>query len=203
MNATLALIVLEGSILLGQSGEPPFCAVELSVSLARGGGADGAEAELVDQLGNVRERRHVSRGRAEFCDFGFGPHSITVRHYGNTTVTLSGIRLVYGETQRFHVVLNASPQIGDVLTLGTACTAYLRVVDQDNRKPIGGAKASDSARNPASDEFGRLRILVPLLRFTTFTLRRDGYVPRAVVLGCARAEELIEQEIALEKARGR
>jgi hypothetical protein len=197
-RASILIFLLRG-LAIGQTDGKPFCAIELSVTLADGGNAEGAEAELIDQYGTVRAKRQTVAGRAEICDFGFGPHSLRVKHYSSTTVTLSDLRLIYGMTQQIRVVLNRALPDSHVMVMGTGCSAYLRVTDLDSSAPIEGVRIAEVPSGPTSDRYGRLQFLVPVKRFTIFSLSRTGYGSKSVLLGCAEASDSIEREIGLSK----
>lgn len=176
-----------------------FCALVVEVESSSGGTMQDGEAELADARGVVRARAQIRDGEVQFCDFGFGSHSLTLRQGASMTVTLSGIRLHYGETQRLRVIMNRGSGTGDMMSVGNACRAYLRVSDSRSGNPVAGVRADKSTPPIVSDKFGRLLVLVPWGQRTEFSLVGDGYQRKSFTLGCSRVGEVIEKGVVLRK----
>jgi hypothetical protein len=177
---------------------PENCAVEVIVDVADGGGVSRATAELIDSRGSVIQTTGVSSGRGWFCDFGFGPHSIRVERPGSLPVTLAGIELVYGETQRLRVILNPVAAQEKQVSGGNACRAYVRVESVEG-KSVGGASATYRGRDFSADEYGRVLLLVPMNTLAEFRFRAVGFRAESVSLSCSRPGEVREKAVILSR----
>lgn len=162
-----------------------FCAVTLSVRLSDGQPVPSASARLIDPSGETVQRKRVINGRAEFCDFGFGPHSILVRAGSDCgSVLLRGVRLAYGFAQTFGVILNTCGYEGNAS--GNACFTYLRVASPDG-KPLAGVEIKETGvTSPivATDRYGRASVSVHAGAQAEFTLLKPGYKTDVLHLGC-------------------
>ena len=173
-----------------------FCALTLSVALADGSPVSSAKTELLDPNGTIVQRALIRGGYAEFCDFGFGDHSIRVYDEQHLPVTVTGIRLRYGHEQAIKVVLNSPVDVGSDMAIGNVCRAYARVTSIDG-KPIASARAVVKAETYHADAFGRILLLVPLKQFASFRFEALGFDTRDVVFSCSGPEERIERSVIL------
>jgi hypothetical protein len=201
MTGLLSLCMgLTAATALAQAPHPTaFCAVELTITIGGGGMASSGAAELRDDRGKVVQVAPIEKGKASFCDFEFGAHSIRVDNENSIPVTLNGIRLIYGETQRLAVILNprpATPEGGG----GNACRAYIRAQDL-HQQPIAEVRATSDAGAYIGDEFGRFLLLVPLRRFVTFTFEKAGYKPLQLTLACNSWSEELARTVYMQAAK--
>ena len=181
------------------SAQSPFCAVRLRVDLAGGGAITSASAELRDATGKAVQMQAVKDGRAEFCDFGFGPHSIRVRLDSTecAVVTIEGIRIAYGRTQTLNVILNPCARGGDAILFGDGCSAFFRVRDKAGA-PVPDASIYEGGvrQHETSDIYGRVLLSVPTLA-TEVEVRKDGYLAARALVECSRRGERRELEVVL------
>ena len=201
MKALLKVVVLATitpACALSQQSGAPFCAVTLSVASPDGRPVLSGQTQLMDEQGTTVEVSAIANGRAAFCDFGFGPHSIRVQQDASIPVTLFGIHLTYGQEQHLRVVMNPVPDTGSEGGGGNACRGYVRLITPDGR-PIPNASAVYHGTSFHSDAFGRLLLLVPLRQFATFRFEKPGFVTRDVSLSCSTWDDQIERKIVLTR----
>jgi hypothetical protein len=174
--------------------ESAFCAVELSVTLPDGSAVTSGTAVLIDSSGDVVQTAQVRRGQTAFCDLDFGTYSIRVAQTTSIPVTLLGVKAVYGHRQRLGVVLNPAPDVGSGGGGGNACRAYVRVATPDG-KPVQRAKVISNGVAGETDDFGRVLLLVPLGRFTTFRFEKIGFGNVDSTFSCSRSSDYIERRV--------
>jgi hypothetical protein len=104
----VAILGLPKSTALGQTA--PFCALRISVQAQDGSPVHAALVDLIDPSQKVVQSRKVSNGWVEFCDFGFGYHSIRVRSdqplEDVCETMVRDVKVIYGRSQRMNVILN-------------------------------------------------------------------------------------------------
>jgi len=179
-------------------GKAEFCAVELSVTLPDGSPIVSATAELLNAEWVVVQEQPIRNGKGTICDFGVGFHSIRVRHGATFTTIISGVRFIFGRTQRLHVVLNSDPEGGSGGAAGNACRALLRLQSL-NGDPVPGVTVTHGGRTTESDAYGRVSLLVPLKQFTTISFQKTEYRSHDLSLSCSRAEEFLERNVYLHR----
>jgi hypothetical protein len=201
MKLFLLLVSATSSLALAQSPRSgTFCALDLLVVLPNGNPVVAATADLLDERGYVVKTAEVKVGKASFCDFDFGPHSLRVQHEASLPVVLLGIKLVYGIPQHLVITLNPlSPGSFDG-SAGNACRAYVRAEDL-KRGPLNGVRAEWDGNSMEGDEFGRFLLLVPLGRFTTFTFPKSGFRADSLILSCSGPGDVLLRTVYLDVAR--
>ncbi len=197
----LVLLILIAAHLAGSAQPPEFCAVRLSAVLPDGSAILSATADLIDESGETVQSRTIKNGRGEFCDFGFGVYSIRVHgQMIDLPVSVHGIRLIYGKTQDVQVTINPSIHAGAYWGGGNACRAYVRVATV-RRKPIPAATVTSDHHTQTADSYGRLLLLVPLGKFTTFRFEKAGFQPASLTLSCSDSDERLERTVYLGEDR--
>ena len=180
-----------------QSRERGFCAIELDVSLSDGSPVATAEADLVDFRENVVKTVSIRSGKGLLCDFGFGYYSIRVRRESLLPTTISGVKLIYGETQHLRFVLNQAGRQGDEFRVGRSCGAYVRVVTSKN-EPVSLVRVtSDRSVVEETDEFGRLLLRVRLRDVTLFHFEKPGFRSADLTMSCDTLYDDIERSVIL------
>jgi hypothetical protein len=204
MNTRAAALLFTAVLAQGaqSDGKAKFCAVELSVTLPDGSPIISATAELLNAEAVVVQRQLITNGSGTFCDFGFGPHSIRVGHGSSLTTTISGIKLIFGQTQHLRVVLNSHPEAGSGGAVGTACRALLRL-QSPNGDPIAGVTVTYRGNSAESDNYGRVLLLVPLKQFTAIAVQKVGFQSKDLSLSCSEPYEFIERNVYLLRAAPR
>ncbi len=181
-----------------------FCALRIIVTTEGGDPIFAGEAQLVGADGSIVQVAKINAGRGEFCDFGFGPHSVRVSGNGMRATTVSGIVLTYGKTLNLRVVMNVLKS-SDGGGGGNACSAYLRVQTTEG-KPISGARVTAvSARGRVKgivcDEYGRALLLVPTGEFVAYRAEDPGFRPTQFTLSCSTWDESLERTVTLFASR--
>jgi hypothetical protein len=172
-----------------------FCAVHVRVVNPNGYPINNTWIELKDPSGRVVRREHVGP-EFEICDFGFGPHTLTVGTNECLPMSISNLRVVIGRPLSLKVMMNDCGYRHD---MRSACFVYFRTVGVDGR-PIGGVEFSHRAREepPATDSFGRRQTLLSGRRDVTFT--KIGYAPTTVRVECKEHEQL-DIEVVMKRLR--
>src|SRR5579884_2683988 len=70
-----ALVLLAAAAAQGAQG---FCALTLNIADPQGQPARRTWVQLIDPKGNVEKNELVRGPTVQFCDFGFGSHSVVV-----------------------------------------------------------------------------------------------------------------------------
>ena len=205
MNTKHALILTVAALMgASMSTHAEFCAVQLSVTYPDNQPIVLGRAELLDSTGRIISAGDVRSGHGEFCDFGFGEHSIRVSSDLTLPVVIHGVRLHYGNTQTLRVVLNQNPDHkGDVApSSGNACSAYARITSVDG-KSLSGVKVTYAGFTSVSDSFGRVVFLIPLNKFASFRFAKAGMQDRELTLSCSEPSERFERVVILLPATAR
>ena len=184
-------MVLMDLMTMAQVPPRAFCALRGTVEYFNGTPAESVPVKLLDHSRKLVSQTTTAGGTFEFCDFGFGEHSIEVGEGCGTTL-ITGVRLVYDQTQRFRVVFNFC--LGEHVS-GTGCRMYIRVVD-GKRQPIGGVRIPMSWRSDiVSDVYGRMAIGVSMGRSASITLQKEGYKTHVVETRCLGKDSEIEVQL--------
>jgi hypothetical protein len=152
---------------------------------------------LLNNEGDVVARTTLTQGKAQFCDFGFGTHSILIgdeRDCGS--VEIKNIRFRWQQPQIFTAIIERCPSEGDGGMSG--CLIYFRVKD-----PSGRSIPYPTARRDHELVRGTKQGLIPtgLLSGVTgkFIIEASGFVSEAVTLDCTDVRT-IEHSIILKQA---
>jgi hypothetical protein len=178
--ATIACLLCVSSAAVGAD----FCAVRVLVS-GDGGIPTPGLVELRDDHGVTVQSSTAPKGVAEFCDFGFGPHSIAVGGSTCGAVVLPHIELRFGVTQTFRVYLNRCG--GDSLPRG--CSIYFRIGDGDHHPLAGVSIASNSigGERTTADSHGRALVWVPSGTSESYSFSKVGYGTANFDYSCVKA----------------
>lgn len=178
------------------AGASDFCAVRIQVSDKEGRPVD-VPVELIDPSGKTVARTHSWQGDAEFCDFGFGEHSILVGGDACNSVLIQKVRLHYPEPQVFKVVLTFCP--GQHF-MGNVCRVYFRVVDEAGDPAVAVAVQVQGVLRSRTDRYGRALTLIRLERIETVTFSYEPYETKAIEVSCA-ARAPIERLVVLKRKK--
>src|SRR4051812_34911274 len=104
-------------------GGSDFCALTVQVSGINGEAISGATATLKDEKSNVVQHKPVDGGVVEFCDFGFGRHSLVIEK--GCSMEIHDVYIKFGIEQKFKGIVNPcrGPSGGDVG--GNACFVFV------------------------------------------------------------------------------
>lgn len=180
MTSIRILLAVLSFVLIANASD--FCAVTVFVSDVSGVPLP-APTELIDPTGKVVAHTEAdATGRAEFCDFDFGEHSIIVGGRYCNSVVIRGVRLRYPSPQIFKVAL--TPCTGEH-SEGNACEAYFRV-RSGRGEPVAGAavQRAEGGRPSTTDRYGRAATLISLESLEAFTFSAPGYEPQTLHLSC-------------------
>ncbi len=193
IGCILAAFLFINTQLLAQD----FCAVKLIVTTHNGMPVADTSAEIRDESGQVVGRTRVVNGKAEFCDFGFGPHSILVGGSQCAAVELKDVRLRFGLPQTFQVILNLCMDYG---TQGNACFYYFRV-SSENGEPLSSVNVSNQkiSKYSVTDRYGRVQAAVGIGQKDVFQFTKQGYQPERFSMSCDSLKETEEKAIVLKK----
>lgn len=149
----------------------------------QGAPVSSARVQLLDEDGRVVETRSYTGRPLEFCDFGFGPHSISIDQQvfdAGTCfpVTVSNVRVLRDTPIVLRVVVNPCQGYRE----WSSCWTYLRIRSQGYALP--GAQISLGKASMRADAFGRAWIPVSSDRPMQLTISHDGYKPQIVDLSC-------------------
>lgn len=190
----LILILWIGQVALAA----PFvtCAVQIRISDSDGNVPTHATARLVDPSGKVIATQAAHGGAVEFCDFGFGPHSIIVAVAPCFEATMRGVVNHWHRKQVFDVVV-LECDIRDGFQEG--CFVYVRVLSKD-QKPIQGAavRLRDSITVLKTDEFGRAMTGLPQGGKDAVMISYGGSVISRPVR-CGQPARNVEVEVAFDR----
>jgi hypothetical protein len=172
-----------------------FCAVRVSI-FEPDGEPVSPPATLIGPDGKVVQSFTAVNGHAEFCDFGFGEHTIHIGGDECGSVTLPHISFVFGVPQEFEVVLNPCFRGGDD-GRRPVCVVYFRVTSADGKK-LGAAELSveGAKRVIHADGFGRIFTGVPNGAAQDYKLSAPGYADKMLHVSC-RAFETIQKAVKL------
>jgi hypothetical protein len=187
-----ALLLLAGSTSIHAA--EGFCALTVNVTDSEGKSSTRTWVQLIDAGGKVVLNQMLVGPTLRMCDFGFGPHSLKIGTNECFPLTISNIRLHFGEPIRLGVQMNRCQGGGE----RTACLLYFRVKDPDNRPLFGVHVASDGHEWPSvSDEYGRIQAYFGPGE-THITVKQDGYQTESFNVRCQDVEEH-DREIVLRQ----
>jgi hypothetical protein len=172
-----------------------FCAVHLKV-VSTGGAPLASTASLIDSMGRLVLRSQSESGKIDFCDFDFGDHSILIESEGHLPSTISGVRLMFLQTQTLIAVLNQYPW-GDGGTNG--CSIDLRVQDTDGHPvPFPVLTTVERRWTKTGDKYGRIAALALLGDQKTYRVRAEGYRVADLSVTCGSVGR-IEKKVTLRR----
>jgi hypothetical protein len=174
-----------------------FCALKISAVSEDGSLIRNAFAELFDPLGQIIQRKEVVEGHAEFCDFGFGYHSILVRGKDDDTcdTMVKNVKVIYGRPQQIKVILNSCLEYRSA-DGGNACFVYLRVSSKTGEKIQNAKILKDDGLQIITDEYGRAQVGIRLFSGTDLTFSKNGYETRKAHVECPYVP--VEKEMTIE-----
>jgi hypothetical protein len=159
-----------------------FCALQVLVINGDGTPVRSATVDLLDPLGKVVQTQEAKSGHAEFCDFGFGYHSIRVRGTTDSCETaVRNIKVIYSKSQKISVVSNSCSYDAAAAASGSY-SYYLRVSTAESEK-LQGVRIEQKDHPPQfTDEFGRAQVVAPLSSVLELTLSREGFEKKELFL---------------------
>ncbi len=170
------------------------CAIRVQVSDEEGRPLD-VRLELMDPSGKTVAHTHSWQGEAQFCDFGFGEHSILVGGDTCNSVLIRKVRVAYPDPQTFKVVLTICPG-GHFM--GTACGAYFRVTDEGGEPAVAVAVQVEGVTQSITDRYGRALALIRLRRTEKVTFSYEPYETKTIEVNCKGLGQ-IERRIVLKR----
>ncbi len=183
-----------------------FCALQVTVVDSSGQPASVPVA-LLDSKGEVVEGAVTRGGHTQFCDFGFGLHSVRVQNRDCGFIVRDRVLLVNGVTQEVRVTLDCKQgeEASGVLTVSPSCPLYLRV-QSDSAEKLSGASATvpDRVEPYRADVYGRIfgRIRKPSSGVpATIMIGAPGYVSSSIAIAACSASEQIERLVTLKPLR--
>jgi hypothetical protein len=184
-------------------GAEDFCAVQVHVS-DQAGNAARTQVQLFDAAENLVQGATTRDGSVEFCDFGFGTHTIRVGENGCFT-TITSVRLVYSVPQDYRIV-HGCPAPADaprtisgsfpndalgsrVLWTGEkyvpACRVYLRISSESGKKVGEAVATGEGLPNPISaDVYGRIFFYMQSKSVTKISISAPGYAGESFNIDC-------------------
>jgi|SRR5579864_2960461 len=183
MNSRLIVCLLAmGPLVIAVAGKD-VCAVRLDVHWSDGRPVEGEHAQLRDSAGTVISDVVIESGKAEFCDFDFGVHSILIGKGSCAAVEIHNIQIRFEESQKLSVIRNLCFGRGDAV--GNACFVSVRV-RQPNGQPIEGANIKDDLHGDLArtDAYGRALIGVLIKTNVHLTVSKIGFQQTASDLTC-------------------
>lgn len=158
-----------------------FCAVKVFVTDVTGAPAVTL-VRLSGSNGVVIDRVTSRKGEAEFCDFGFGSHSIDVAPNSYGHVIIPDVRLVFGTTFIYKVYLNFGG-IGDQIPV--ACATYFRIASPHGDRLSGTTVRTEPAGiDLRADDFGRVLVQVDTYDSGVLEFSHPGYRPARIEYEC-------------------
>jgi hypothetical protein len=175
-----------------QSSSLESCPLHLTVIGASGHpihlpGGKTPIAELVDPSGRILEAKEVDQdGVADFCDVGFGPHSVVVRTpgYDECFTEINNMRFQWGNTRNLTIMVNFC--VGDLPGhVGNACAAHIHVISAATGKSLQ-AQVTDDKNSPPqeSNKYGRIALLIRQNEDRQFVFSKPGYETRNFRMTC-------------------
>lgn len=137
-------------------------------------------------------------GRASFCDFGFGDHSIEVYPDALNSVMIRRVRLAYLSHQDFKVILTVPKYGGE--RAGDACLAYFRVASASGHAGSGVlVQIAGQLPDVKTDTYGRaLRLIDSSAQDTAVTFSGPRYETQTIHISCAgrfQVEQLVVMKL--------
>jgi hypothetical protein len=198
LRVLIIIVIFEFVIPLVGAQEDTFCALHVSILQADEVPVRAALVELINPSGKVVQSRNTENGSADFCDFGFGYHSIRVRSdlplRNACETTVGNVKLIYGYSQNIKITLNRCLYGGS--TIGNGCLVYLRV-SSSNGEPIQKARIHQTNLPILlTDIYGRARIGMGLGSAEELIIEKQEFVTQKLSVECAYAP--VEKEITIE-----
>ena len=162
-----------------------FCAVKILLVDVHGK-PGSALVELRDASGKTIQEDFGENGEAQFCDFGFGEHSIRVGGTSCASVIIPGIHLDMGNPQTSRVYLNPCGS-GERVLLG--CRVYFRVTSQGIPPlPLAGVVISTTpnTKRAETDTYGRVQIDLSVSKSYSITFDKAGYSKTTTAIDCTK-----------------
>ena len=158
-------------------------------------GIANISVSLLNAQGVEVSKTEAHKGIAEFCDLGFGMHTIVVGRIGECgVVRLENIRVWQQVPQVLRVVMNTCGQ--DVTASG--CIAYFRVSSASEKISQATVQAEDGAYDWRTDKYGRIWLGVARGGTASYSFTAKGFRRRTVTLKCDELK-VIEMHVVLER----
>jgi len=189
---TLTLTIASAAIV---SAADDVCAVRVSVRSQNSTPISDVPVELLDESGKLVDLKRSSGGVVEFCDFGFGRHSIRVGRESCGAVVLEDIWMDPLRTQEFYVIPRACVEVSS----SPGCLAYFRVSSSQDGLLTTASLAGSGLKMPVrSDRYGRIVVGIAPGTTPTFSLRAPDHQEQSLTLECKDSERL-QQTVVLVK----
>ncbi len=152
---------------------------------------------LLDTSGRTIERRSTVAGTVEFCDFGFGDHTVLVGDDQQCgSLYIRHIRFFLGQPpEKFKVV---APVCKGGATGGINCGVYLRISNSDGEKVPGAELWLHGALLHKADNFGRILLAMRNGQTEKYSVVAPNHASAEVSLTCRRNDQ-IEREVVLKR----
>jgi hypothetical protein len=171
-----------------------FCAVTVHIQGPDRKPITSTWFELRDPSEKV-VRKAKTGPNLRLCDFGFGPHRLTVGANECLPITISDLRVFFGHPVTLDVTLNPC-SYGD--ELGGGCLLYLRVADAKG-DPISDINLSSATLRGTShtDAYGRFQ--AHFKGSLNITYSKPGFEAGTFQLQCRDNEE-IDKDLTIGKS---
>lgn len=190
----ISLLVVTARVhAMGANPKEGHCAVQVTVTYP-GGLPARTPVELLDAAGKVVARTETWEGKASFCDFGFGEHTILVGGDRCGSVAVRRVRLQSWPQQFFVTWNSCGDQSGG--RYPPSCRLYLRVSSTGGTKLPAAVTAPNDPRVIETDKYGRLWVGVPEGTTQEMVITAVGHKPERVQIAC-HGERDIEQAVVL------
>jgi hypothetical protein len=165
-----------------------FCAVTVEVTGPDNLPIQSTWMELLGPDGKVEARNQMDGPIYRLCDFGFGQHSLRVGANECFPVTISNLRVRFGDPIFLKVHLNACSG-GEEIT--NACRIYFRIVD-DGGKALPGTRTAlqGLASSLTADKYGRVQTFLPKDHTMTYSFLKPGFEAGSAQLACTERREV-------------
>jgi len=148
----------------------------------------------------VRATESGRDGVAEFCDFGFGQHSILVGDDSCNSVMIRKVHFPFPEQYEFRIVL--TPCAGRGAYFGNSCEAYVRAVTESG-EPASGVEMAASGPSVRADKYGRASVPLRLDKQEQLTLWGPEYETTGVPIECGDRWRIEKQVLVKRRASKR
>lgn len=175
------------------------CAVTVEVLQIGGLVADRlVPVYLLDSAGKVVLETTNRGGKARFCDFGFGRHTIQVGEADRCgAAKILNVVFDHKSEQRFQAVLNSCAGEGIQFILG-GCPLELRVVNESGQ-PVPHPIARREGFAQQGTRTGYIPFSIPDRTTATVRVSAEGYEDGSIVRECPRLK--LYQEVVVLKAK--
>ena len=176
------------------------CRLVIRVSYGDGSLVDIGHVELLDPAGKTIQQVPLHHGRASFCDFGFGEHSVVVRAGPCLASRWDGVVLNPKRTRELKVVMNCdSGEDG----LSNFCEFYLRVRgEQDVSIPNASIRDPSGDILAKADSYGRILYVLRQGTRQSIIPAAPGWTGSGLTLECSKGTDYIPgSKISLELKR--